>query len=200
MNRRTYLGSLAALTGASSTILGTGAFSTASVSRGVSITVSSDDEALLGLKPATPSGPVQIENGALTVDTSAGTADGLNPNSVFTFGAWNETGSGVEVTDPAFQIINQSTVEQDIEFTYEWDSAGVGNSELRWYFTWELSGTVYTDEIIVSKSKNQGSVSLIGIPVGVAIDVAFRVDCENPGDDLSGTIVLRSNDPDAGSS
>jgi hypothetical protein len=199
MNRRTYLGSLAALTGASSAMLGTGAFSTASVSRGVSIAVSSDDEALLGLKPATPDGPVQIENGALTIDTTTGTADGLNPDSVFTFGSWNKTGSGMEVTHPAFQIINQSTVEQDIEFSYEWDSVAVGNSELRWYFTWKLGGTVYTDEIVVSESEDQGTAFLTGIPAGVAIDIAFRVGSESIKDDLSGTITLRSTDPNAGS-
>ena len=192
MNRRTFLGSLTVLTGASASVFGTGAFSTASVSREVTIAVSPDDEALLALQPTRSGGTVRSEDGVLSINTGAGDADGVNPSSLYTFGSWDQTG---EVTDPILQIRNQSRVRQKVEFTYEWDPVATGESELVWYFTWESDGITHTDQIVVSDTNDEATIVASDIPVGQAIGVAFGIDAADPGDELSGDIKLKSSDP-----
>lgn len=194
MNRRAFLGTLAALAGANAVALGTGAFSTASVDRGVSVSVVSDDEALLALKPTSSNGTIRIEDGVLIINTDTQKANGTNPNSVYTFGSWDETGNGVEVIMPAFRIVNQSRARQNVEFTYEWDPTGMGTSELTWYFTWEVDGTIYTDEILVTDSQSQATVAASNIPVGEGLNVAIRIESGNPEDEIAGTIDLKSTD------
>lgn len=171
--------------------MGTGAFSTASVSRKVNIAVSPDDEALLALQPTSPDGTVQIEDGVLTIDTGAGDADGINPYSQYTFGSWNQAGT---VTQPVLQIRNQSRVRQDIEVTYDWDVTTVGESVLTWYFSWKSGTNTQQDTIVVSDSAAEDSVGMSNISVGGAVNVAFQVDAANPGDVLSGEIELESSD------
>jgi len=70
MKRRTCLLGLAGVSGGSTFVLGTGAFTSVRLEREVAIEVVPDNQVLLSLKVAYSGDAIQIEDGELTVDAA----------------------------------------------------------------------------------------------------------------------------------
>jgi len=197
MKRRTYLLGLTAAAGGSASVMGTGAFSSVKVERQVSINVAPDDEALLALRAPYSGDIIQIEDGKLTIDaTKQGDDEGIEAGSTHKFGKWNPSG---KVVTPAIQVVNQGTQAQNIEFKYSWDSDEIGESSMRWFFSWRPSGQNRKD-FLVDNSRKEASITVPNLTPGNAVDIAFRIDANEAGDDLSGVISLESTAVEGGGS
>ena len=127
MNRRRLLAAFGAAASASG-ILGTGAFTSVSASRSVSVSVADDANALLALRDETD-GEIVRQNGSgqLVIDFGAGPATGINANArvqIGTFGNFSgpdalKTESRGAYNDPAFNIVNQGTQTQQVTMSYD---------------------------------------------------------------------------------
>ncbi|AKH96611.1 LamG domain-containing protein [Halanaeroarchaeum sulfurireducens] len=110
MNRRKYLATLGTLAGGSAGVMGTGAFTSVSAERAVTVNVAADANAFLGLRPCDgPNGNyvTGASDGAMAIDLSKSngnlTGEGVNPEALSVF-------------DNVFQIANQGTQDVCIDF------------------------------------------------------------------------------------
>ena len=95
--------------------VGSGAFFTAEADRGVSATVTTDDDAFLSIEPVNEE-YAEIRDGELVLDfADNGQGEGVAPNSEYRFGT------------ELFRITNQGT--QEVELTFE-DVPGADNPTL----------------------------------------------------------------------
>lgn len=188
MKRRTYLLGLAAGTGSAASVLGTGAFSSAKLSRQVSIEVVPDDQAVIALKATHSGDAIQVEDGKFTIDAAKGDNKGIKAGSTREFGDWNPPG---KVKTAAIQVVNQGSQAQTVEFTYNWDSDTIGDSSMKWFFSWQPTGR-NKKHFVVDDTREEASITAENIDPGKAIDIAFRVNAANAGDKLSGEISLES--------
>jgi hypothetical protein len=155
----------------------------------VSIKVVPDDEALLSLRVPYSGDTIQIDDGRLTIDAAKGDEDeGLKAGSVHEFGDWNPSG---KVKTAAIQVVNQGSQAQTVEFTYNWDSDKIGDSSMKWFFSWQPTGR-NKKHFVVDDTREEASITAENIDPGKAIDIAFRVNAANAGDKLSGEISLES--------
>jgi hypothetical protein len=189
MKRRTYLLGLAGVSGGSTFVLGTGAFSRVRLEREVSIEVVPDDQALLSLKVPYSGDAIKIEDGELTVDTAnEGSDEGVEAGSTRDFGDWNPSG---KVKTAAIQVVNQGSQPQTVEFTYSWNSAEIGDSSMKWFFSWQPTRR-NKKHFVVDDTREKASITAENIAPGKAIDIAFRVNAAKAGDKLSGEMSLES--------
>lgn len=98
MQRREFILGSAALSITS--VIGSVAYTNANVKRDVSINVTTDDQALIGLSPGTTNA-VTLVDGKLAFDATTANAAGLNANATFTYGD-----SASPTTDYAFTLTN----------------------------------------------------------------------------------------------
>jgi hypothetical protein len=193
MKRRTYLLGLVGVTGGGMLASGTGAFSSVRLEREVSIEVVPDDQALLSLKVPYSGDAIQIEDGELVIDAAEDEGEeedgneGVEAGSTRDFGDWN---SG-KVKTAAIQVVNQGSQAQTVEFTYSWDSNEIGDSSMKWYFTWQSTGQ-NKKHFVVDDTREEASITAENMDPGKAIDIAFRVNAAKAGDKLSGEISLES--------
>lgn len=131
MNRRQLLATLGTATGVS-TILGTGAFTSTSADRNVSVQVAGDANAFLGLVPG-DTDLVTEDDGTLQVslDDSTTGASGVNLNAVTQIGSNDNP-----ATSHAFKIINQGTQSLMLKMNYYftdtgWIDGAVGQSFIK---------------------------------------------------------------------
>ena len=105
MNRRTFLATLGTATAGTSAAVGTGAFTSVSANRSVSVRTADDSNALLGLVPG-DTGLVEESDGTLQVnlDGTGTPASGVNFNAVTQVGSHENPED-----DHAFKIVNQGT-------------------------------------------------------------------------------------------
>ena len=85
MNRRSFVAALSAVVGGSSALVGTGAFSSVSAERSVSMELANDNTAFLRMKPLPNSNGRSISNGenvALSIPGAAPFSDGSNAEGV----------------------------------------------------------------------------------------------------------------------
>lgn len=147
------MGGLAAGSGA---LVGSGAFTSVSADRNVSVNVTGDNTAFLRLTPvvhkiveADPATVYQTDDGLLTVDVTQGGADGVNPDAATWIGTehWDDQNRGwVDEDDDnidwindhtytpraAFGVENRGTQEYELTFKYEY-SGDPGGSEIRFH-------------------------------------------------------------------
>lgn len=169
--------------------MGTGAFSTVRLERQMSIKIVPDDEALLSLKAPYSGDTIQIDDGKLIVDAAEEDGDkGLKAGSTHEFGEWNPSG---KVVTPAIQVVNKGSQPQNIEFNYSWDPDKIGGSSMRWFFSWRPTGQ-HKKQFSVDSSQEETSITARDITPGNPIDIAFDVDADAAGDDVSGEISLES--------
>jgi len=132
MERRKFIIGAGALATGASAAVGTGAFTSASASRSVTVEVSGDQNATIGLIPGS-STDVQInENDELELDLTGSDGEGVNVNSEYTWG---------DPDDPennhAFKIVNNNEESLAMKMNYyfentEWISnSGNGQSFIR---------------------------------------------------------------------
>jgi hypothetical protein len=155
----------------------------------VSIKVVPDDEALLSLRVPYSGDTIQIDDGRLTIDAAKENEDeGVKAGSVREFGDWNPSG---KVKTAAIQVVNQGSQPQTVDFTYNWDSDEIGDSSMKWYFTWQSTGQT-KKHFVVDDTQEEANITAQHLPSGEVIDIAFRVDAAEAGDKLSGEISLES--------
>lgn len=133
MQRRQFLTSAALLSTGS---IGAAAYSTATVSRNVTVALDTDDTAVIGLVPSNQFDAVSLNKGRLTIDTQTGSSTGLNTNASFVYGD-----STSPSTTFAFKLTNNDSVSRD--FTFEltgFAGAFGGNSSLTFTF-YDNTGT-----------------------------------------------------------
>lgn len=188
MKRRSYLLGLASISAGSTFVLGTGAFSSVRLKREVSIEVVPDNQALLSLKAPYSGDEIQLVDGKLTIDAGEKKGQkGVKAGSTRDFGDWNPG----KVKEPALQVVNKGSQPQTVEFTYSWDSDEIGNSSMKWFFSWRPTGQ-NKKHFVVDDTQEEASITAQHISPGKAINIAFRVDAGEAGDKLSGEIALES--------
>jgi hypothetical protein len=188
MNRRRLLAAFGTAAGASS-ILGTGAFTSVSADRSVSVQVAADADAFLAMVPSPgPNGEyAAVEDGQLVVqldgsdDTPAG--DGVNDDAV------------TRIED-IFRIRNQGTQEVFVfvdafggdAVTLFGGTTTAKNNGNRIYDA-PPSGLVPNESPVM-----EGSSNALRTPVGAPIPVGIEVDTtgSNTLDDLSGSLTVHA--------
>jgi hypothetical protein len=139
MQRRKYLAALGSLAAGGAAIGGTGAFSSVSAERTVSVAVATDDDSYLGLNPTDER--ASLNSGELELDFAssdvkgATNAEGLNPNSRTTFLDLFEIVNRGE--DPAFVAVG--TKSSDVY------ASTVTNQKPHLFDYNNLSGFVYAE-------------------------------------------------------
>lgn len=106
MKRRNFIAGLGATAAAGTAVIGSGAFFSAEADRGVSVSVTTEDEAFLAMEPDSPYA-TQVDNNEIRLefgDNGEG-GTGVAPDSVYRF------------PQRVFEITNQGT--QDVGFTIE---------------------------------------------------------------------------------
>lgn len=185
MKRRQFLTSAAVLSTGS---IGAAAYSTASVSRDVTIALDTDDTAVIGLTPSSDLSAVSLDQGRLTVDTETGSSTGLNTNASFTYGDSSSPSSTF-----AFKLTNNDSVNR--QFTFELTGfSGVfgGNGSLTFSF-YDNSGS---ETASVDASGSTSSTTLSSSSSLYAIIEVDTTDLD-PSTDPSGTLKISATDTTA---
>jgi|GEM_PF-1216973 len=143
--------------GASSLALGTGAFTSVSADRDISVNVAGDNSAFLRMTPVVheieesdPATVYETDGGQLTVDVTQGDASGVNVNATTWIGTPNfrDQSGWVDEDDDnidwindhsftpraAFAIENRGTQEYELSFEYEFaGNPGPGDSAIEFH-------------------------------------------------------------------
>jgi hypothetical protein len=152
---------------AASLVVATGAFTSVSATRTVSVDVASDDAALLQLAPHSgPNGDfAQLVDGELELSFDDVPSDGVNPNATTTI-------------EDVFNVTNQGTQPVNVTFTE------VGNYTGR--VTFESAGGDQLD----------GGAAGVTLPVGETVEVTITIDTTGlslpPGTSLIDSITIRA--------
>jgi len=126
MERRKFIIGAGALATGSSAAVGTGAFTSATLEdRSVAVDVADDADAQIALIGSDDPDISADESGALELDLSGGDGEGVNINSVYTWG-----NSEDPETNYAFKIVNQDNSGQSysVTMTYDYDRSWVNGS------------------------------------------------------------------------
>ncbi|WP_281194875.1 hypothetical protein [Halorubrum sp. F4] len=126
MQRRKFVIGLGALSTGSAAAMGTGAFTTATLEdRSVTVDVSGDADAQIALMGGNDPDISANESGALELDLSGDEGEGVNIDSVYTWGDSESPESNY-----AFKIVNQDDSGQSysMTLTYDYDRSWVNGS------------------------------------------------------------------------
>ena len=178
MNRRDLLIGLGTAAVGTSAIMGTSAFTTVSSPRQVTIQVSEDSEALVGLDAGDPDVVKQNDGGELEITTED-------------FGAFNEDAT-VEIGNiddpsdtPAFTVTNNFDIDDDVDVTLDLQDFDTGDLTLHY----EMNSDSDNFDSNGDTTETLGSTE--------EIDVAIEIDTEE--NDLSGDIEITAEPTEAGS-
>lgn len=189
MNRRRLLATLGMATAGTSAVVGTGAFTSVSATRGVNVQVAEDADALLAIEPSPgPNGEYAIvENGQIAIRLDASNeslaGEGVNDNAV------------TRIED-VFRIRNQGTQEVFVFFeefggeavTLFGGTTTAKNNGNRIYDA-PPSGLVPNET-----PEMEGSANALRTPVGAPIPVGLEIDTtgSHTPDDLSEQFTVRA--------
>lgn len=110
MKRRNVLAALGALSAGGAVVTGTGAFTSVSANRDVTVQVADDANAFLALRGIGPNKPyTETSNGTLGIDLTSDNATGAGGQGVNT--------NAVTVFAELFEVQNQGTQEVEVEIT-----------------------------------------------------------------------------------
>ncbi len=154
MQRRNFILGLGTATAGGSALLGSGAFTSVSADRDISVNVAGDNSAFLRMTPVVhkieESDPATVyeNDGQLTVDVTQGGAQGVNVNALTWIGTPNfrdqsswvdEDDDNIEWIDDhrytpraAFGIENRGTQEYELTFEYEF-AGNPGDSTIEFH-------------------------------------------------------------------
>ncbi|GGM61208.1 hypothetical protein J2752_001374 [Halarchaeum rubridurum] len=152
---------------------GASAFTTATVERDASLNVATDSGGLVGLS-AGDSGLVTTSNDQLAIDVTAGTANGVNPNSTLTIG---------NTSSPAFTITNNFPNAHTFNITYDMANDPDPTTE---NVKFELINS--SSQTVTTVNEDTGYEGELG--ANEALDVVVTVDSggQTSGADLTGTL------------
>ncbi|UWG46457.1 DUF1102 family protein [Halanaeroarchaeum sp. HSR-CO] len=108
MQRRKFLATVGSLAAGSAAAIGTGAFTTASADRSVTVEVENDLNSKIALVPGGHSGIEINDDGELEIDLMAPGDNGVNINSTYTWGDPDDPAA-----DHAFKIVNNDGQDYD---------------------------------------------------------------------------------------
>lgn len=175
MKRRTLIASIGAVAG---TTLGAAAYTSTTVSRSATISIASDDSALITLAPGSFEQISQNTDGDLGINFTS-----LNGNSTFTFGDTNDA-----VTTHAFSLTNADTASHDLSLAYNFDGTGDPDANTK-----NLEFEIYDDTgAAVSIVDEDTDQSLAGVATGTTYYVILHIDTTGLGtsSDLSGELTI----------
>lgn len=127
MNRRNFLAALGTAAAGTATAVGTGAFTSVSANRSVTVQTAGDKSALLGIVPG-DSGLVQQQDDtvSIAIDGSRSGGEGVNLDAVTTIGD-----PGNPEDDHAFKIVNQGTQSVMLKMNYYFaETDWLGNGDV----------------------------------------------------------------------
>lgn len=181
---------------AGAVVIPTGAFTSVEAERGVTVSVASDQQALLALVDGHPGGLVEeTGQGQLTIDFAQAGGAGANEDAVFKLGDPN-----APQTDHAFRIANQGTQSRDLEIQYTLASGASdadSDENLEFTFHYDSTGDGNVDaSASVSEESGSTAASIPDVGVGQAVYVVVSVDTKglNQANDLSGDLRIRATD------
>ncbi|UWG46458.1 DUF1102 family protein [Halanaeroarchaeum sp. HSR-CO] len=119
MQRRKFLATVGSLTAASAAAIGTGAFTTASAGRTVTVEVENDLNAKIGLVPGSHEDVEINGDGELELDLTGTNGEGVNINSTYTWGDPNDPAA-----DHAFKIVNNDEESLVMKMNYFFTNTG----------------------------------------------------------------------------
>ena len=201
MERRKFVVGLGSLAAGGAAAIGTGAYSSGTVSgREASIEVVNDDNGLIGLHAGSQTDLV-YQNGAgkLTIDLSRAMGEGVNPDSKFYIGEEN-------TFPPAFSVVNQGSQDVELKVEYELeDPTAAGDSLLELYSVMNYddankgpnrttatqsspTASHRSDDASLDRSAHNPNVA-----PGDAMQLSLGIDAADVGDDLSGTITVEAD-------
>jgi hypothetical protein len=174
MQRREFIVAGAGIVGATS--IGSVAFTTANVSRDVSVDIVADDAGPIAFA-AGATNAVTLTNGLLTIDTNTANANGLNGNGTFNYGD-----NSAPSTTFAFSMTNNGGGSRDFTF-------GLGNFTLGGSSAITLSLYDGTDTLIgdVTTSTDQTTTLTAGSTLYAVItfDTSGLTKTDNMNGDLT---------------
>jgi hypothetical protein len=133
-NRRKFLAGLGALASGSAAAVGTGAFTTASASRSVTVDVTGDEGSKIGLMAGDHQGIEINSDGELIIDLAGPGEEGVNINSEYMWGDKENP-----ATTYAFKIVNSDGQDyDDLILEYELDDD-----------SWVDNSTTYSNESFI---------------------------------------------------
>lgn len=181
MAAKLKIGVLVVLVAISSAAFAASASTTGGVDRASNVDVVSDDKGLLSIQDGTTGGLVhQNSTGALEIDFTKGTANGVNTAANFSIGDTTSAN-----TSYAFNVTNQDTTTHSLTFDYSGsDSQDTGdNVQFRLY---DSSGSY------LGTASEEGSFAASSVAPGDTVYVVLVVDTHglDTNADLSGTLSI----------
>lgn len=167
---------------ASGLVIGSTAFTTATLDRDASIDVVADGNGIIGLEDGTSGGLVTVTNDVLTIDFDPSASGyGVNVDATYELGD-----DGSPTTDMAFNVTNQDTVDHTVQLSYAFDSSdpddGVAN----------VVYTVYSSSGTLVATVDEDTTDSFTASSGVTYHVVVTVDTTglSASNDLSGTMTV----------
>jgi hypothetical protein len=216
VKRRKFVIGLGALVAGSGAALGTGASVSSTMDRDANVNVVNDSNGLIALKDETGSDVVQTQNGELKIDFTGDTGSaGVNVDSRYQIGEFSAvdkafipdvesnggpllegTTSNV-MSNPAFTIVNNDTVNHVVNVSYDISSSDIGGARVLWQFEDEarqyhidLTGTTTSGSVSID-GKGADPAPEPGDSVGAALFIDTRGYSGDAEDlDLSGTLTV----------
>ena len=176
----------------SAAVVSTSAFTTVTLSRETSVSVTADDDALVTLVDGHPGDGFveQTSTSTLEIDLTRGGASGANTNATVELGSTSDP-----IDDHAFRVEHRGDAPANLSFQYGLDGSGAGEASgpqsLVFTFAHDAGddGTVDTS---VSLSENTGSTNatIAGVQPGdpVYATVVVNTTGLSQASDLSGTL------------
>lgn len=157
------------------------AFTDAEVDRDVNVETAGDSAAVIGLTPGATDA-ASLNDGALVIDTSTASADGLNVDGTFNYGDQDNPN-----TENTFTLTNNDDSANTITVEYLADNAAGDNVEFYFY-----DETDQTQVAAINAGDTEFSSELNS---GESVDVVMVVNTNGltDNDDLSGTLQISAN-------
>lgn len=180
----------AALVLLASAAFSSSAFSNVEVDRGVTVSVTTDDSAMIALIDGHPSSGLveQDGSGTLSVDFTRGGASGPNEDAVFEFGSTTSPDS-----NHAFRIENRGDQEKPLTLSFSLSGTDGGDPSANVEFTFFVDlGADGAIEDTVSVSEEDAQATTTAVGSGDAVYVTLTVDTRGLGaaTDLTGDLSI----------
>jgi hypothetical protein len=181
---------LAALILLASTAFSSSAFSSATLERDATVSVSTDDEALITLADGHPNSGLieQTNRGTIEIDFRRGGATGATERAEFQFGS-----TSTPASNHAFRIRNRGPSAKDLEFSFALTGSDGGdaaqNVQFRFYHDVDSDGTI--DDTRTTSEEDAGA-TIPSVAPADTVYVVVTVDASNLGSstDLSGDLSI----------
>lgn len=181
---------LAALILLASTAFSSSAFSSTTLERDATVSVSTDDEALITLADGHPNNGLieQTNRGTIEIDFRRGGASGATERAEFQFGS-----TSTPASNHAFRIRNRGPSAKDLDISFALTGSDGGdaaqNVQFRFYHDFDSDGTI--DDTRTTSEEDAGA-TLPSVAPADTVYVVVTVDASNLGSstDLSGDLSI----------